>query len=150
MTYKQKYEVEQLRKTKGNRMKDRFKFRVWNKVRQYFMTEKEMFICGNGELFLIDEALSKTWVKNNLNYKVSFCTGLKDKNGKLIYEGDILGGSYENLYVHYCDSCKQFQLKANDYGCMACEGDIHWYELVESENENEIEVIGNIYENKEL
>lgn len=30
------------------------------------------------------------------------------------------------------------------------EGDIHWYELVESEEENELEVIGNIYKNKEL
>lgn len=78
------------------------------------------------------------------------CTGLKDKNGKLIYEGDILGGTYGNLYIHYCDSCKQFQLKANDYGCMACEGDVHWYELVESEDENELEVVGNIYQNPEL
>lgn len=78
------------------------------------------------------------------------CTGLKDKNGKLIYEGDILGGTYGNLYIHYCDNCKQFELKANDYGCMACEGDVHWYELVESEDENELEVIGNIYENPKL
>ena len=80
--------------------------------------------------------------------KILQCTGLKDKNGKLIYEGDILGGTFGNLYVHYCDNCKQFQLKANDYGCMACEGDIHWNEVVEENNE--LEVVGNIYENPEL
>ena len=88
-------------------MQDRFKFRVWNKVRQHFMTEKEMFICGNGELVLIDEALNRTWIKNNLNYKVSFCTGLKDKNGlNLLFECDIInmegikiGNCYENGYL---------------------------------------------------
>jgi uncharacterized phage protein (TIGR01671 family) len=78
------------------------------------------------------------------------CTGLKDKHGRLIYEGDILGGDYENLYVYYCYNCKQFQLRAKSGGCMACEGDIHWYELVESEDKNELEVIGNIHENKNL
>ena len=78
-----------------------------------------------------------------------FCTGLKDKNGKLIYEGDILGGIYHG-YIEYCKDCKCFQLFVKDYGCLACEGDLHWYELVEAEEQNELEVIGNIYENKEL
>ena len=76
-------------------------------------------------------------------------TGLKDKNDKLIYEGDVLGGIYHG-YIEYCDECKCFQLKVKDYGCLACEGDLHWYELVEAEEQNELEVIGNIYENKEL
>jgi uncharacterized phage protein (TIGR01671 family) len=81
--------------------------------------------------------------------KVLQSTGLKDKNGKLIYEGDILGGIYHG-YIEYCTECKCFQLQVKDYGCLACEGDLHWYELVEAEEQNELEVIGNIYENKEL
>ena len=81
--------------------------------------------------------------------RVLQCTGLKDKNGKLIYEGDILGGIYHG-YIEYCNECKCLQLKVKDYGCLACEGDLHWYELVEAEEQNELEVIGNIYENKEL
>lgn len=80
--------------------------------------------------------------------KILQSTGLKDKNGKLVYEGDILGGIYGNLYIHWCDKCKQFQLKAQDYGCMACEGDIHWCEVVE--DNNKLEIVGNIYENPEL
>ena len=114
-------------------MQDRFKFRYFNKNND--MEEISLTNC----------------YYTNLDYsKLMQSTGLKDKNGKLIYEGDILGGTFENLYVHYCDDCKQFQLKANDYGCLACEGDIHWYEIVEAEEQNELEVIGNIYENPKL
>lgn len=128
-------------------MNDRLKFRcvINNKVKDVFYfyelptNKKIVFACTNLE-------------DNKGHYipkcQLFQCTGLKDKNGKLIYEGDILGGSYKNLYVHWCDKCKQFQLMAQDYGCMACEGDIHWCEVVE--DNNELEVIGNIYENPEL
>ena len=74
-------------------------------------------------------------------------TGLKDKNGKEIYEGDILGGIWEDGYIAYCDKCKQFQYHCNGVGCMACSGDVQWYELVD---DKELEVIGNIHENGEL
>lgn len=122
-------------------MQNRFKFRVWNKARQCFMTEKEIFICGNGELVLIDEALSRTWVKDNPNYKVSFCTGLKDKNGKLIYEGDIvkfkteLFGKPKQIIWDEC----HYILK--DTFIILCDMKIKQFGL---------EVIGNIYENSEL
>lgn len=134
-------------------MNNRFKFRVWympeyDKPRMIYGAEKTYdYMYGKPEIILADCFGS---LLDSKEYILMQCTGLKDKNGKLIYEGDILGGSYGNLYIHYCDKCKQFQLKANDYGCMACEGDIHWQELVESEDENELEVIGNIYENKSL
>jgi uncharacterized phage protein (TIGR01671 family) len=75
-------------------------------------------------------------------------TGLKDKNGKEIYEGDILGGIWEGAYIAWCDECKQFQYHISTNECMACLGDVHWYELVE--DDGKLEVIGNIHENKEL
>lgn len=80
--------------------------------------------------------------------KIIQSTSLKDKNGKLIYEGDILGDIYGSLYVHYCNHCHQFQLYSQGYGCMACNGDIHWIEVVE--DNKKLKVIGNIYENKDL
>ena len=122
----------------------------------------ENILSDNLSLTSFPETIQKeiydyfTWenFSNLINYfefrkfkHIEQCTGIKDKNGKWVYEGDILGGTYENLYIHYCDNCKQLQLRAKDYGgCMACEGDVHWYELVESENKNEVEVIGNIHE----
>lgn len=127
-------------------MNDRFKFRVWNKARQCFMTEKKIFICGNGELVLIDEALNRTWVKDNPNYKVSFCTGLKDKNGKLIFEGDVVSiddGELKGIAQKH-DKFDEY------YGCieikLICKHTTIYKPTVFAESE----VIGNIYENKEL
>ena len=75
-------------------------------------------------------------------------TGLKDKNGKEIYEGDILGGIWESGFISWCEKCKQFQYHSAGIGCMACSGDVHWCEIVE--DDGKLEVIGNIHENPEL
>ena len=75
-------------------------------------------------------------------------TGLKDKNGKEIYEGDILGGIWESGFISWCEKCKQLQYHSADIGCMACSGDANWYEL--AEDDGELEVIGNIHENPDL
>ena len=135
-------------------MKDRFKFRVWHKPLKQ-MHYNDFIVTATGymaKIYQQDDYMMK-FNQEDLEFDkqciLMQCTGLKDKNGKLIYEGDILGGIYHG-YIEYCKDCKCFQLFVKDYGCLACEGDIHWYELVESENENELEVIGNIYENKEL
>jgi uncharacterized phage protein (TIGR01671 family) len=74
-------------------------------------------------------------------------TGLKDKNGRKIYAGDILGGMY-NAVVRWCDKCSGWNLYDPGYGCLQCEGDIMWTEV--AQNLDNREVIGNIHENPEL
>ena len=76
-------------------------------------------------------------------------TGLTDKNGKEIYEGDILGGIFECCYIGWCDITKSFELfNCYEHYCMACDGDILWCEL--SDSDIDLEVIGNVHENPEL
>ena len=72
---------------------------------------------------------------------------LTDKNGNRIYEGDILGGQFGDGYIAWCDICRAFQYHASNF-CFACEGDLHWYELVEENGK--LEVLGNVYENPGL
>lgn len=131
-------------------MNDRFKFRVVyynDEEKKYFIFEPDLISAdGTARAYAHGESGADEYYDT---VTINQCTGLKDKNGKLIYEGDILGGIYHG-YIEYCNECKCFQLKVKDYGCLACEGDLHWYELVEAEEEIELEVIGNIYENPEL
>ena len=90
-------------------------------------------------------------------FEVMQYTGLKDKNGKKIFEGDIVNnGENENLIVLWSDYYQSFIIneKIGLYGdqsddrLYACD-DIEEYEPFNYKCAS-YEVIGNIYENPEL
>lgn len=89
------------------------------------------------------------------------CTGLKDKNGKLIWENDILDGftypymsdGAHNYYaeVCWCSNVPAFGIYTQKYPKSKVRGiSAGMTEIMEDWNSNDWEVIGNIFDNPEL
>ena len=119
---------------------DRFKFRVWDKVlRKYEDLPK--LINQKGELvsFAVRDDLSEF-------YDIEQCTGLRDKNGKLIYEGDICIPAEDMAdkagEVYRTESGAYF-IKGKMKSGMEYDFGIYWHYFM-------YEIIGNINENADL
>lgn len=102
------------------------KFRAWKKFENRFYTQEEMNEIGG---YYYTHRVDNEWDE----YPIQQYTGLKDKNGKEIYEGDILSAEgWSNVVIKWEDA-QSFSL-SEEYGQYA-------YDFT---------IIGNIYENKEL
>lgn len=111
---------------RGMIMSREIKFRIWDKINRMWLR------CFNVNLFDIGDLP---------NVELMQYTGLKDKNGKEIYEGDIVilnDAEEENRCV--------VKYKYGSY--ILVDGDLR--ENLSNVEDRFLEVIGNIYENKNL
>jgi len=120
------------------------KFRAWNKDDNEILSWNDLLEQGY-ELHELD---------SNGKYAHIFMqyTGLKDKNGKEIYEGDVVevDSFYESIPHYPTDNETDNLIGIVKYINGAFEADsVPLYVLYET-GQPEIEVIGNIHENPEL
>ncbi|EEP3611743.1 YopX family protein [Campylobacter jejuni] len=121
------------------KLKD-FDFRIWDKDEKCFLDPytKSRAVVKN----LPNEKL--------LNLEIELFTGFYDKNGKKIYEGDILF-SFEG-----CSEGEAFKYKAvlkeGAFYLVECGDDGEEYDedLISEFRLEELEIVGNIHENAEL
>ena len=129
------YEINQ--NIKINPMRT-IKFRAWDKERKEWLSYFE--IGKNGAITCYE-------INETQNLIIQQFTGLKDKNGKEIYEGDILS----SLYVD--DGCKGLYEVVFENGNFKPrrrkEHQQQYVEVVMSDLER-CAIIGNIYENGSL
>lgn len=134
------------------------KFRAWHKEKNIMVYDNEDDTygywdgCCNSNVGMVNTILNSKWYKQ---YEFMQYTGLKDENEKEIYEGDIIDFSYD-MFVGNFDTFVAKGVVVFDEGAF-------YVELFENErttkdeayllysiNTDSIEVIGNIYENKDL
>ena len=119
------------------------KFRAYDSGSLSRMYQPDEVMAGNGDIWIIDEdSAAGEWIVNN-DIHLMQSTGLKDKNGKEIFEGDVVKMSkdvyseptYYEVVRHYGGA---YRLESKQHGCEL------WL------RHTDCEVVGNIYENKEL
>lgn len=130
--------------------KGRFRFRVWDTEKKEMIYGAEMAYdymrpCPGGKI--IEENCFGD-VLENKRYIVEQCTGLKDKNGRLIYEGDIvkITGDVMTFPIFYEESKAFVNWDEDGFFLHFESGEIErlfqecW----------EYEVVGNVHANSEL
>lgn len=111
------------------------KFRAW------FEKFKEMYIVKGIDFQREMAYFDKYNYRSIYDIELMQYTGLKDKNNKEIYEGDIVTLHNSKYKVIFLNEEARFVLRDDEFE----------YEIPFTNNNNKrMEIIGNIYENPEL
>lgn len=113
------------------------KFRAWDEVIDQMFIPDSIHFDSKG---MVDGIGSKKTVFGIEDFELMQSTGLYDKNGKEIFEGDILEVSYDDIHGEFC-GCDVVAKNPFDYSLTEASWLNHAYE---------IKIIGNIHEHPGL
>ena len=112
---------------------NRFEVRVWDTINKEFIDNEYFRITGNGN---VENFVNES--ENDTNCVITQFTGLCDKNGRKIYEGDIVRKYWQ---INNTNGFASFEVKYNQQHC--------GFGIKLGKN-HQYEVIGNVFENPEL
>jgi uncharacterized phage protein (TIGR01671 family) len=118
------------------------KFRAWDKKASQ-ITPVEGFLWQNELKLIPEETVNEGCEMLAKDYELMQFTGLLDRNGVEIYEGDIVRG----IKNHHDDVITEVYWDEDNAGFIPFHDN---YEVDWATDRQEFEVIGNIYENPEL
>ncbi len=124
------------------------KFRAWDNLSKSWQPWRTPYQVENGakELFTLDETTGNVYFSRGDVVLMQY-TGLKDKNGVEIYEGDIIApvepsAKKHNREVRFVDGAFSYSLDGHLKP--------NYYSQITQGKANLFKVIGNIHENPEL
>ena len=130
-------------------MQDKFKFRYFNKLCNKMVEPKNwqnvdgIYECIKQQVCFDEDIAPLPYDHIGNGHVFMQCTGLKDKNGKFIYQEDIVRDtSTQTVYKVSHKKCA-FYLENEEYIG-------YFHELSQCFSISRLEVIGNIYENPNL
>ncbi len=131
-------------------------FRIWSNISsEYLVTPDKTF--HDYQCIKRDNMESK-YETYYQDLELERYTGFKDSNGDKIYEGDIVRYRGQNLLISYeratwyiidpsIDENIRVDCGTRLQGILEC---MKYYQNIDTENQIDVEVIGNIHENKNL
>lgn len=126
------------------------KFRAYDGGSLNRMYQPDEVMVGNGDIWIIDEdSVAGEWIVNNdLNLMQS--TGLFDRNGKEIFEGDIITNGPDVMCMKRHNTLGFYVEEKGKVEFIADSAVLEDFEEDAKEIADRLEIIGNIYENTEL
>ena len=124
----------------GGGMRD-IEFRAWDKVNQWM--DDDFWIGADGLIYDYPKRSYDTpnvEIEKTNNFIIMQYTGLKDKNGTKVFEGDFIKTKHGNLKVIYSEDIAAFEAVSKS-GSRSLYG---------YQKEKDIEVVGNIHEHSHL
>ena len=129
------------------------KFRAWHNELGRMMSISDMWfnVDSLGEIGLNDAVMNDYITVSPDEIELMQSTGLKDKNGKEIFEGDILTDGHTTGDIRNHPTLGFYMVdESSKEGYLSDTVGIEDFEEAKEFMKNNIEVIGNIYENPEL